>query len=135
MVESTTTPVTAAATSWDASHFSRSCDANGWSSHRSMKCIGSLCVKGRDLSTHHLVVRLNQMYPRETAWNLWSWAVGGNRPLESHHSGPQLVSKAIRNNTESSISDHRTYLASSSLLISAVSQMVLMGGALITIAV
>lgn len=49
--------------------------------------------------------------------------------------GPQLVAKTIRNDTSWSISGHRKYLASSSLLISAVSQLALIGGAFLTIAV
>jgi phosphatidylglycerophosphate synthase len=49
--------------------------------------------------------------------------------------GPQLVAKTIRKDTSWSISGHRKYLASSSLLISAVSQLVLIGGAFLTIAV
>ena len=49
-------------------------------------------------------------------------------------SGPQLIPKTIRNDTNWSISGPRKYLVSSSLLISAVSQLALMGGAFLTIA-
>jgi len=50
-------------------------------------------------------------------------------------SSPQLVAKTIRNDPRWLISGHRKDLAPSSLLISAVSQLVLIGGALLTIAV
>jgi phosphatidylglycerophosphate synthase len=46
-----------------------------------------------------------------------------------------LIAKTIKNDASWSISGHRKYLASSSLLISAVSQLVLIGGAFLTIAV
>ena len=61
------------------------------------------------------------------------WALDSNPRTDL--GGLQLVAKTIRNDTSWSISGLRKHLVSSSLLISALSQLVLIGGAFLAIAV
>ena len=88
--------------------------------------ITSLCVRRHDVPTP-----TSRDQP-ELAERV---GVGLNPNPRTDLGGPQLVAKTIRNDTSWSMPGLREHLASSSLLISAVSQLILIGGAFLTIAV